>query len=176
MAVSPVPTKRLKLESMSPQFIAALLSGRRAQAEAIARLALPEDWPGDDERFLRLRLRQIQEDPSIQPWLMRAIVLRGPDRTFVGHIGFHGRPDDTGAAELGYTVFPEFRRRGYATEATRGLIDWALRKHRVGRFLVSISPENDPSLAMAVILGFRQIGEQMDEEDGLELVHELVLA
>ncbi len=43
MTVPPVPTKRLKLESMSPQFIAALLSCRRAQAEAIARLALPHD-------------------------------------------------------------------------------------------------------------------------------------
>ena len=84
-------------------------------------------------------------------------------------------PNDNGAAELGYTVYPKFRRRGYATEATQGLMDWALRQQRVERFLVSISPDNDPSLAMAVKLGFRQIGEQMDEKDGLELVHELVL-
>jgi len=174
MIVSPVQTKRLELESMSPEFMEALLSGRRAEAEAVAGLALPADWPGDDERFLRLRLRQIQADPSMQPWLMRAIVLGGPTRAFVGHIGFHGRPNDNGAAELGYTVFPEFRRHGYATEATQGLMDWALRQHRMGRFLVSISPDNHPSLAMAVKLGFRQIGEQMDEEDGLELVHELV--
>ena len=54
-------------------------------------------------------------------------------------------------------------------------MDWAMRQHSVGRFLVSISPDNGPSLSMAVKLGFRQVGEQMDEEDGLELVHELVL-
>ena len=154
MTVSPVPTKRLELESMSPKFMKALLLGQRAEAEAIASLALPADWPGDgaEERVLRLRLRQIQADPSIQPWLMRAMVLRGPNRTFVGYVEFHGRPNDNGAAELGYTVFPEFRRRGYATEATQGLMDWALRQHRVGRFLVSISPDNDPSLTMAVKL------------------------
>ena len=67
MTVPPVPTKRLVLESMSPEFMKALLSGQRAEAEVIAGLALPTDWPGDDERFLRLRLRQIQADPSIQP-------------------------------------------------------------------------------------------------------------
>ncbi len=175
MIDTPLPTKRLELESMSPEFMKALLSGQRAEAEAIAGLVLPADWPGDDERFLHHRLSQIQADPSIQPWLMRAMVLRGPNRTFVGHIGFHGRPNDNGAVELGYTVYPKFRRRGYATEATRGLMGWALRQHRVGRFLVSVSPDNDPSLAMAVKLGFRRIGEQMDEEDGLELVHVLVL-
>ena len=87
MTVSPVPTKRLELESMSPEFMKALLSGQRAEAGAIAGLELPADWPGDDERFLRLRLRQIQADSSIQPWLMRAMVLRSPDRAFVGHIG-----------------------------------------------------------------------------------------
>ena len=50
MIVSPVPTKRLDLESMSPEFMKALLSGQRAEAETIAGLELPADWPGVDER------------------------------------------------------------------------------------------------------------------------------
>ena len=50
MIVSPVPTKRLDLESMSPEFMKALLSGQRAEAETIAGLDLPADLPGDDER------------------------------------------------------------------------------------------------------------------------------
>jgi RimJ/RimL family protein N-acetyltransferase len=39
----------------------------------------------------------------------------------------------------------------------------------------SISPRNEPSLALARKLGFEQVGEQFDEEDGLELVFELTL-
>ena len=35
---------------MSPGFMKALLSGQRAEAETIAGLDLPADWPGDDER------------------------------------------------------------------------------------------------------------------------------
>ena len=169
-----IHTRRLELAAMSPQFIEAVLSGRRDEAERIAGLKLPKDFPGEHARFLRTRLPQMQKDPSAQPWLMRAMVSSDPERMMVGHIGFHARPDDGGAAEMGYTVMPEFRRRGYATEAAQALMDWAARKSSVRRFIVSISPGNAPSLAMAAKLGFRQTGQHMDEEDGLELVFELL--
>ena len=159
---------------MSPAFIEALLADRRAEAEAIGGLRLPEGWPDPhDERFLRLRLRQMAEDPTVQPWLMRAMVLRDSERPMIGHIGFHGPPDGRGAAELGYTVLPPHRRRGYALEAALGLMAWAGREHGVRLFRLSIAPDNAPSLAMATKMGFRLTGEQMDEEDGLELVYEL---
>src|SRR3972149_10865325 len=103
--VPPIATERLELVSMSPASIGALLAGRRAEAEAIAGLTPPEGWPDPhDERFLRLRLRQMTEDEGVQPWLMRAMVSRDRERRMVGHIGFHGRPDGRGAAGRGYTV------------------------------------------------------------------------
>jgi len=172
--VPSVRTRRLDLVSMSPGFIEALLAGRRAEAEASGGFPLPPDWPdAADERRLRLRLDQMREEPSTQPWLLRAMVRRRPRRQMVGFINFHGPPRDS-FAELGYTVLPNFRRRGYASEAIQGLMDWAVREHGVPRFRVSISPSNVPSLALAAKLGFRQTGSQIDEEDGLELVLELV--
>ena len=159
---------------MSPPLIEALLEGRRAEAEAIAGLTLPQDWPdAHDERFLRLRLAQMRDDAATQPWLARALVLEQRGRPMIGHIGFHGPPDARGVAEMGYTVFSPYRRRGYALEAARAMMDWALREHSVRLFRVSISPANEPSLRMAAKMGFRHTGEQIDEEDGLELVFEL---
>jgi hypothetical protein len=38
---------------------------------------------------------------------------------------------------------------------------------------VSIRPDNLPSSRLALQYDFRQIGEQWDDEDGLELVYEL---
>ena len=172
--IPPIATERLELVSMSSAFIEALLAGRRAEAEAIAGLTLPGGWPDPhDERFLRLRLRQMGEDAAVQPWLVRVMVSRDREHGMLGHIGFHGRPDGRGAAELGYTVLPPFRRRGYALEAAQGLRDWAAREHGVLLFRLSIAPDNAPSLAMATKMGFRHVGEQMDEEDGLELVFEI---
>jgi [ribosomal protein S5]-alanine N-acetyltransferase len=176
MTVLPIQTVRLELVSLSSHIIDAILAGRRKEAERLAGLRLPENWPDDlDARFLRMRVGQLRSNLDWQEWLVRAIVPRAGERSMVGHIGFHGPPDAIGRAEMGYTVLPQFRRQGYATEAAQAMIDWARVQHGVTHFYLSIAPTNEPSLAMAAKLGFKQVGEQIDEEDGLELVFELVL-
>jgi len=170
-----VRSARLDLVSLSPLILEALLDGRRGDAGAELSARLPVDWPDADvEPFLRLRLGQMVEDPEAQRWLVRALVRRH-DRVMVGHAGFHGPPGfgglAPGKAELGYTVFPAFRGRGYATEAALALMEWA-EGRGISRFVASVGPANAPSLAIVRKLGFVQTGEQWDE-DGLELVFEL---
>jgi RimJ/RimL family protein N-acetyltransferase len=115
------------------------------------------------------------EEPEAQRWLVRALVRRR-DTVMIGHAGFHGPPGShglaTGQAEFGYTVFPEYRGRGYATEAAVALMEWA-KGEGVQGFVASVAPSNEPSLAIVCKLGFVQTGEQWDEEDGFELVFEL---
>ena len=65
---------------------------------------------------------------------------------------------------------------GIALEASRGLIRWASTEHRVGSFVVSVSPQNTASLSLISKLGFRRVGSQIDEEDGPEDIFELVVA
>lgn len=176
MLVPPIQTDRLELVSLSPHVVDALLAGRRKEAERLADFRLPHDWPDEhDARFLRLRLGHLRSNSEWQEWLARAMVVRAIGRPMAGHIGFHGPPDVVGRAEMGYTVFPPFRRQGYAMEAAKAMMEWARGRHGVTRFYLSISPENEASLAIAAKLGFRQVGEQIDEEDGLEIVFELVV-
>jgi hypothetical protein len=53
----------------------------------------PDLWRRDHERLLHLRLGQLRRDPTVQPWLLRAMVLREPARRLIGHVGFHLPPD-----------------------------------------------------------------------------------
>ena len=55
------------------------------------------------------------------------------------------------------------------------MIDWAHDQHGIRTFIVSVSPENEPSLALARKMGFVEVGRHWDEEDGEELEFELVL-
>jgi ribosomal-protein-alanine N-acetyltransferase len=178
VSVGVIRSERLELVWLSPQLIEALLEGRREEAEQIAGFAVPAGWPDEhDARFLALRLRQTKEDPSRGPWYVRAIVLPGDEPQMIGHVGFHGPPGvnsrrDPHAVEIGYTVFPEHRGRGYATEAARALLAHA-RAQGVRRFVASVGPENEPSLALVRRLGFVEVGRHWDDEDGEELEFEL---
>ena len=178
MTAPPIRSHGLDLVSMSSLFVSALLGGERDEAEQLLGARLPEDWPDDhDARFLRLRLEQMRDDPEVEEWLVRAVVLR-PDARVVGHAGFHGPPgvnalEKPGFIEIGYTVFAPFRGRGYATEAALALMGWAGARGGVEGFVASVAPENEPSLAIVRKLGFVPVGERWDQEDGLELVWEL---
>jgi [ribosomal protein S5]-alanine N-acetyltransferase len=174
-----ISSGRLELILLSPQAMEALVEGRRADAECELDASIPPDWPDEhDARFLRYRMRQLERAPGSEPWLVRAVILRSPVRTMIGHAGFHGQPgvngkQDPAAVELGYTIFEPHRGHGYATEAAAALMDWAHAEKDIRRFVASVAPANAPSLAIVKKLGFVQTGEQWDEEDGLELVFEL---
>ena len=178
--VETVRSERLELVWLSPQLIESLLGGRRDEAARIGGVGIPPGFPDEhDRRFLALRLAQTQEDPSRGPWYVRAIVLPEGDRPMIGHVGFHGPPGvnsrrDPDAVEIGYTIFPEHRRRGYATEAVRALLT-AAEAQGIRRFVASVGPENEPSLAIVRRLGFVEVGRHWDDEDGEELEFLLTL-
>ena len=165
---------RLELVSMGPALLEALLAGDRAGAAQIGGFHIPDDLVLS-KRTLQRRLRQIRANPGVQPWLLRAIVIRASG-TMCGRIGFHSEPGPEDlhdvapdGVELGYAIGERFRRQGYAKEAALTLMRWAFETHHQRSFVLSIAPDNVASLAMARALGFREAGSHMDQEDGLEL-------
>ena len=169
-----IQTKRLRLVPMSLAFMRALAAGDLADASRLMDAELPGDMAEDLADFLRYRIPDLERDPSWQPWLGRSMVWTHADgrREVIGTIGFHAPPDEEGRVEIGYRVEPAWRRRGIATECVRALLAWA-EEQGVHRFRASVAPDNTASLAVVGSFGFRQVGEQMDEIDGLELVFHL---
>ena len=171
---------RLELVSMGPALLEALLAGDRTRAAQIGGFRIPDDLTLS-KRTLQRRLRQIQANPALQPWLLRAIVI-SESGTMCGRIGFHSEPGPEdlrdvapGGVELGYAIGERFRRQGYAKEAALTLMRWAFETHHQRSFVLSIAPDNVASLAMARSLGFQEVGSHVDEEDGLELYFALRL-
>jgi [ribosomal protein S5]-alanine N-acetyltransferase len=160
---------------MTPEFLEAILDGDRDRAAEVLAVELPEEVVREGtRRFFELRLRQMREDPRFLEWCPHAVVLDG---TMIGHAGYHGPPgvnakQSPDAVEIGYTIEEPWRGRGYATAAATELLRRA-EERGIRHYVACTQPDNEPSLAIIRRLGFRQTGEAMDEEDGLELVFEL---
>jgi RimJ/RimL family protein N-acetyltransferase len=171
LETSRILTPRLELPVLGRTFLAHWLA---AGAGPLGDLGFsdPAGFLVGADDVVQLRLQQLEANPDIAAWLLRALVLRD-ERIAVGFIGFHAEPDERGIVEIGYEVLPQFRARGYASEAVAGLIDWAARQG-VRTVRASVGPDNRASLALIARLGFVQVGEQIDEVDGLELVFEKV--
>ena len=161
-----IQSERLDIVSFNLPFLRASLECDQSQAETILNIPLPAGWPvcaepswPDCRDVLALRLQQLEEDPTSQPWLLRAMIPRST-RIMAGYIGFHSppgaaylQPYSPDAVELGFSVFPPFRRRGYAREACGALISWARECHGVLRFVMSIRPDNVASQSLAADCG-----------------------
>lgn len=123
-------------------------------------------------RVWQVRADQVRERPDDGPWVTRLLVDAGLG-TALGRAGFHGRPDERGMVEVGYEVVPGARRRGYARAAMDALLAVARDRADVRVLRATVSPDNTASRALVASFGLVEVGEQWDEEDGLETIFEL---
>lgn len=173
-----IRAQRLDLVTLTPQALSLSLARDAASVEERLGGSVPPEW-FEEAELIRFRLEQVRQDPAYLPWSVRAIVLRAA-RQMVGYIGCHTRPGHPylkehapEGVEFGFEVFAPFRRRGFAREACGALMDWAEQQHGITVFVVSISPDNEPSLRLAASLGFEHVGSHIDDVDGLENVFRL---
>ncbi|MER5962641.1 GNAT family N-acetyltransferase [Streptomyces sp. NPDC002057] len=170
----PLPTtRRVRFVELNARALRALADGDLAAGSAEAGIALDEHFVGDRARWIfGYRAKQLAEDPSAAPWLARAAVSE-PDGVVIGDAGFHGPPDETGTVEVGFTVAPGHRRRGYARAMLRALLTRAAAEPGVRTVRARARADNEASLATIAGFGFTRVGEQGNEQDGLVLVFEL---
>lgn len=164
---------RVDLVQLPPAALRALADGDLTTAEAHAPVPLSSYLAGEECRWVwSVRAEQVLTDPSSAAWI--TAVVWDPDRRLaVGRAGFHGPPDGQGMVEVGYSIDPLFRRRGYARAALRAMLDRAARDPDVATVRASVAPANVASRDLVLGEGFVPVGEQTDDEDGLEIVYEV---
>nr|WP_042193476.1 GNAT family protein [Kibdelosporangium sp. MJ126-NF4]CEL20632.1 acetyltransferase, GNAT family [Kibdelosporangium sp. MJ126-NF4]CTQ89544.1 acetyltransferase, GNAT family [Kibdelosporangium sp. MJ126-NF4] len=151
----------------------ALASGDLTTANTVSPVPVSAYLAGPESRGVwRMRSRQYDEDPASAAWVTGAIWDENRQVT-VGRAGYHGPPDAVGMVEIGYAVDPEYRRRGYARAVLEALLRRAAREPDVRVIRVTITPDNEASYRLVSQYGFVEVGEQWDEEDGLEIVYEV---
>ena len=153
-------TDRLTLVALTPHLARAALEDR-AKLGLMLGARVPVTWPGADFARMLERLAEGGERASLWAEQTRLIV-HEEDRTLIGETGFHGPPDRSGTVEVGYSIVPDYRGRGFAFEATRALIDEALARPEVCRITAACHDDNAASLKVLEKLGIRLVGATGD--------------
>jgi RimJ/RimL family protein N-acetyltransferase len=73
----------------------------------------------------------------------------------IGDIGFHGPPNPAGSVTVGYGLAPGARGHGYATEALRAVVAWALARPEVVAVEADTTHANLPSQRVMERAGMR---------------------
>lgn len=111
-------------------------------------------YPGEgDAAGARLQLGNWAASGDPRPFGSYEIRRRDDGRA-VGSIGFHGPPDGTGCATIGYGLVPSARGQGFASEALRALLDVA-HASGVRRVRGDTSPDNVASQRVMAAAGMR---------------------
>ncbi|MGH3795049.1 MAG: GNAT family N-acetyltransferase [Pseudonocardiaceae bacterium] len=101
-------------------------------------------------------LSRAKQEPRTEYYLAVAAA----DNELVGfaRLGLNG----VQAAKLGYAIAADYWRRGYASDATRTLVNFGFRSLKLHRISAAIGPENTTSIAIARRLGMTYEGRLRD--------------
>jgi RimJ/RimL family protein N-acetyltransferase len=162
-------TTRLELICATATAVRAAADGDLARLGKLFEADVAVDWPPD---FLSDGLAPMAEMlEAAEPrdgYSMWLILLRQP-RTLIGTVSYKG-PPQAGRVDIGYSVVASHQRMGYATEATRKLIDHAMADPAVHRVVAETYPELTPSVRVLEKCGFAKCAAGVSGFSGEENV------
>jgi len=148
-------TERLLIRAASPddasQANAAVIESRAELTPWISWAAQELDLDAVRESLVRARARfLLRED------LRFHLCLRDAPEQLVGACGLHRMDWSVPRLEIGYWLRTRFAGRGYATEAVRGITDFAFRELGAERLEIWCDARNQRSASVARRAGYQQ--------------------
>jgi [ribosomal protein S5]-alanine N-acetyltransferase len=129
---------------------------------------VPAGWPPGvyDRDALTFFLEQATKGgEEVIGWYVWYAVRRATDSErpmLVAAAGYFGPPSPDGTVEIGYSVMPDARRQGYASELVNALTERAFAWPGVERVAAEAHESNVGSVKALLRCGFRQVGPGRD--------------
>ena len=156
-------TGRLELVAATAELARAAATSAEALGTLLA-CEVPRGWPPELMKDQEAAwATQLEAEPALAGWSAWYIVQVKP-AVLVGSIGLSGRPDAQGCVECGYAMLPKYQRRGYATEAMGGLIDWAFSHPEVRRIRAHTYRHLQASIRVLEKNGLSHVGDGDEPE------------
>ncbi len=112
-------------------------------------------------------IAQLHNSTSADPFRHGFALIHKADNLVIGSLGFTGPPDQDGIVEIAYGIAPAYQNRGFATEAAKAGVEFALSRDTVTKVIAHTLPSFNASAHVLTKCGFEQVGEIEHPEDGL---------
>jgi [ribosomal protein S5]-alanine N-acetyltransferase len=110
---------------------------------------------------------RVENARQSDPWQFGFAIIHRDDNVLIGTCGFPAPPDSKGVAEIAYGIAPAYQGRGYATEAAKALIDFAVGDPRVKMICAHTLAGENASTSVLKKCGLKRVGDAVDSESGL---------
>lgn len=154
-----IRTDRLELIAASLADVLAELEGGDALARRLS-VDIPSSWPpGEYDRnaleYFKSKLEVAEpEQQAWYGWYAISMSNEGIRQSLIAAAGYLGPPDPEGTVEIGYSVVPEARGKGYAAEIVEALVTQAFQTTAVSLVIAHTEDANIASAAVLSRCGF----------------------
>jgi RimJ/RimL family protein N-acetyltransferase len=158
-----IETANLQLIPCELAHVEAIMRDKK-ELEGMLGVKVPDNWLQFPESMPHV-YQHLKSDSSALEWGFRLFV-HAKDGVLIGEGGFKGKPDEEGVVEIGYALVPEYRRRGLASEAARGLADYAFSHAEVNIVQAHTLKDGTASINVLKRLGMTFVGTAEDPDEG----------
>jgi len=151
-----ITTPRLTLFPFDLIYVQMYLEGRE-NFQRMFPFQVPDSWPWKEMNEITPELKGLLLREPALACRLTWLIIHPLDRTLIGDIGFGGPPDAEGAVEISYNIVPEYRRRGYASEAADALVRWIFAQSDVRAVKAATWPDSRASMRVLEKIGMRRM-------------------
>lgn len=156
MKIDKLLTKRLILMPFTLQMCKNLLNNNYTDLTTMG-LKKGKSWPDHDvlETLPKIinNLSKVESPTGFESWM----VIKKDTLEIIGDLGFKGFNFEENNIDIGYGIIKEERRKGYAEEAVKEIINWALANEDVKEITAKCLTVNTSSIILLTKFNFKEI-------------------
>lgn len=158
-----ITTKNLQLIEIKPVHINAFQRSK-SELSKILKVTVPDSWPHFPEAFSLPADEFDKSSAQTDKWPGYFFVYP-KDGVLVGNGGFIVQAEKSSTVEIGYEIATEYWNRGFATEAAKGMIDYAFSNEEILTVIAHTLAEKNASNAVLEKVGmkFKEVLEDPEE-------------
>ena len=135
-------TERLRLIPLNTKALCLALADYQQMMESLGLRVTDAKLDEEMEYAMKVRLRKVLEDEENYLWLTNWAIVQKEENEITGFIMIKGTPNKNGEVIVGYGIEPQYRGKGYAAEALKGLVSWIFANPKVSRVIADTEKTN----------------------------------